>query len=131
MNALGQHLLIDLYGCDPAVLDDVERVRDLMVGAATQLGATIVAEFHHKFQPYGVSVVVVIAESHLSVHTWPEYRYAAVDVFTCSQDLSPSDVLEFIVSGFRAEAVTTMEVKRGLLVARPAVPPLTETARAH
>ncbi|HLH74934.1 MAG TPA: adenosylmethionine decarboxylase [Chloroflexota bacterium] len=124
MKALGQHLLIELYGCDPSILDNLEHVRQTLLRAAELVSASVIQVVAHKFQPCGVTVVVAIAESHLSVHTWPEYGYAAVDVFTCSPEPITSDVQEFLIQSFRASDATSMEVKRGLLAgrwARPAV----------
>jgi S-adenosylmethionine decarboxylase len=124
LKALGQHLLIELYGCDPSILDNLEHVRQTLLRAAELVSASVIQVVAHKFQPCGVTVVVAIAESHLSVHTWPEYGYAAVDVFTCSPEPITSDVQEFLIQSFRASDATSMEVKRGLLAgrwARPAV----------
>lgn len=80
---LGRHALLDLYDCDPERLDDLERIRDVFLQTAKELGCTLIQECFHRYAPQGVSGVLVIAESHLSVHTWPEHGYAAVDLFTC------------------------------------------------
>lgn len=89
MNALGKHLLVELHGCDPEALKSIDLIREAMVSAAREANATIVGVSFHEFSPFGVSGVVVIAESHLTIHTWPEYRYAAVDIFTCGDTLKP------------------------------------------
>lgn len=122
MKALGQHLLIELYGCDPSILDNLEHVRQTLLRAAELVSASVIQVVAHKFQPCGVTVVVAIAESHLSVHTWPEYGYAALDVFTCSPEPITSDVQEFLIQGFRASDATSVEVKRGVLAGRWARP---------
>lgn len=80
---LGRHALLDLYDCDPARLDDLELLRSVFLKTAEELRCTLVQECFHRYAPQGVSGVLVIAESHLSVHTWPEHGYAAVDLFTC------------------------------------------------
>ncbi|GAB4560531.1 MAG: hypothetical protein Tsb0020_07310 [Haliangiales bacterium] len=83
---LGRHAIVDLYGCaERALLGDRERLRVLLRGTAEDLGCTIVNELFHDFTPQGVSGVVLIAESHLSIHTWPELGYAAVDLYTCGE----------------------------------------------
>ena len=82
MNALGRHLLLELFDCDTDAINNVEGVKGALIEAAKRAQATIVDVVFHEFNPFGVSGVVVIAESHLSIHTWPEYRYAAVDIFT-------------------------------------------------
>ena len=78
MQALGRHLLLELFDCDAEALNSLETVKASMVEAAKRAQATIVDVVFHEFNPFGISGVVVIAESHLAIHTWPEYRYAAV-----------------------------------------------------
>jgi len=89
-------------------------VKEILVGAARACGATIVDVAFHEFNPFGVSGVVVIAESHLSVHTWPEYRYAAVDIFTCGDVIKPEEAAAYVASRFRCKNPSIIEVKRGL-----------------
>lgn len=115
MNALGRHVLAEAYGCDRAVLNDVELVRDIMVDAAIRAGAEVREVAFHRFQPQGVSGVVVISESHLAVHTWPELGYAAVDVFTCGTRVDPWEACDYVIKGFRASTVTANEMRRGIL----------------
>lgn len=85
MPLLGHQLLLDLAGIEPSRLDDLERLRDALVEAAEAAGATVVEHRFHRFAPHGVSGVVILAESHLAIHTWPELGTAAVDVFTCGE----------------------------------------------
>ena len=120
MKALGQHLLIELYGCDARILDDLEHVRNALLHAADMVSATIIQVVEHKFEPCGLTVVVAIAESHLSVHTWPEYGYAAVDVFTCSPDPLNSEIQDYLIKSFGAQEATSVELKRGVLAGRMA-----------
>jgi S-adenosylmethionine decarboxylase len=116
VNALGRHVLAEMYVCDPRALDDVETVRDIMVGAAIKAGAEVREVAFHKFNPQGVSGVVVISESHLAVHTWPEFGYAAVDVFTCGDKVDPWDAVNAIADSFRSKQVTASEIKRGVII---------------
>ena len=90
-------------------------VKDILVGAARACGATIVDLAFHEINPFGVSGVVVIAESHLSIHTWPEYRYAAVDIFTCGDVIKPEYAADYIASRFRCKNPSIVEMKRGLI----------------
>ncbi|RMH41726.1 MAG: adenosylmethionine decarboxylase, partial [Deltaproteobacteria bacterium] len=83
LDTRSRHVLAEYHGCDPAVLDDRGTIEPLMRRAAQAAGATVVGSMFHEFAPQGVSGVVVVEESHLSIHTWPEYGYAAVDFFTC------------------------------------------------
>jgi S-adenosylmethionine decarboxylase proenzyme len=83
VEARGTHIICELSGCSPDLLSDVDGVRTVMERAALEANAEILKVAFHRFQPQGVSGVVVIAESHLSIHTWPESGYAAVDFYTC------------------------------------------------
>ncbi len=110
------HLLVELHGCDSQKLNDIEFVRETLLAAARETGSAIMGESFHRFSPQGVSGVVVIAESHLSVHTWPEYGYAAADVFTCGSRVEPRRGAEYLVQRFQPEESSITEVPRGPLV---------------
>ncbi len=112
IKTLGKQLLGEFMGCK-ADLDDVPAIKKMMEDAALFSNATIVDSVFHHFSPWGVSGVVVIAESHLAIHTWPEYEYAAVDVFTCGDTVNPWDALNFLKKAFRAEQTSIKEVTRG------------------
>ena len=115
MNALGRHILAEFYDCDPEILNDAQLVETYMNRAAIECGATIVNSTFHAFNPHGVSGVVVIAESHLAIHTWPEYGYAAVDIFTCGETIDPHVANESLRESFVASEVKFVELKRGEL----------------
>lgn len=112
---LGRQTLLELYGCDPAVLATPHRVREIMLEACRLARATIVTDTFHAFSPHGVSGVVVIAESHVAIHTWPEHGYAAVDVFTCGKTIQPDAIRRHLEEQFAASKVTSVELKRGWL----------------
>jgi S-adenosylmethionine decarboxylase len=107
-----RHLLVELYGCDRALLNDAERLRSIMRRAAESAGATVVAEVMHPYSPHGVTGVIVIEESHFSVHTWPETGYAAVDFYTCG-DVSPERAAEFLRGELAAESMKSLLIERG------------------
>lgn len=86
--ALGRHLIMEVWDADPRLLDDVKALERLLLEAARAANATVLQSVFHRFSPYGVSGVVVIAESHLTIHTWPEYGYAAIDIFTCGPKMN-------------------------------------------
>ncbi|HAA89503.1 MAG: S-adenosylmethionine decarboxylase proenzyme [Thermoanaerobacterales bacterium 50_218] len=117
INSLGRHILAEFYGCAFDRLNDVEKVKQYMVEAALVAGAEIRESVFHKFSPQGVSGVVVISESHLAIHTWPELGYAAVDVFTCGEKVDPWDACKYLVEKFEAAHMTATEVKRGIVEA--------------
>ncbi len=116
MQGLGRHVLAEVYGCRYDILNDLERIREILVSAALSAGAEVLDTTFHRFSPQGISGVVVISESHLAIHTWPELGYAAVDVFTCGDDVDPWVAMEAIVKKFEATSVTATEVKRGMFV---------------
>ena len=115
MYALGTHLLIELRDCNPEILKNLEKVRKIMISAAKEAKATIINNSFHEFNPFGISGVVVIAESHLSIHTWPEYGYAAVDIFTCGEVIQPELAVSYLVKKFECKNPSIVEMKRGIL----------------
>lgn len=116
MNALGRHLLVELHGCDREALDNTDQIRDVMLKAAIDCGAVVLGSQFHHFNPQGVSGVVVIAESHISIHTWPEHGYAAVDVFTCGTTVNPQIAADVLIERLGATSHSLMEVPRGVLI---------------
>jgi S-adenosylmethionine decarboxylase len=122
LESLGRHLLLELYDCSSEVLNSLESVKTAMVEAAKRAEATIIDVVFHEFNPFGISGVVVIAESHLSIHTWPEYRYAAVDIFSCGDTIKPAEAANYLVEQFRANRASCVEVKRGLFPGSTGLP---------
>ena len=114
MEALGRQILAEFYQCSESKINDVSYVESAMLEATKASHATIVSHTFHKFSPYGVSGVVVIAESHVAIHTWPEYNYAAVDIFTCGETIDPWIIQETLKNFFQSENVSSMELKRGM-----------------
>ena len=115
MNALGRHVIVELYDCHPALLDDVTFVQNAMQKAAQEAGATIINLTFHHFSPYGVSGVVVIQESHLAIHTWPEWGFASIDLFTCGESTDPWKCYTVLKEAFEASHGSTIEMRRGQL----------------
>lgn len=111
-NALGNHILVEFMGCEPHIMNDVSGIERDMVGAAQKAGATVINSTFHHFSPYGVSGVVVIQESHLAIHTWPEYGYAAVDLFTCGE-MDAWISFDHLKECFGAKSYSALEMKRG------------------
>ncbi len=115
MYALGKHLLVELKDCNPEILKSLDKVKNAMVSAAKKARATIIDVSFHEFSPFGISGMVVIAESHLSIHTWPEYGYAAVDIFTCGDIIKPAAAAQFLIEKFRCKNPSVVEMKRGII----------------
>jgi S-adenosylmethionine decarboxylase proenzyme len=115
MQALGNHIIAEFYHCNKNTMNDTALIEKLMNEAAILSGATVIGSHFHTFNPYGVSGVIVIAESHLSIHTWPEYGYAAVDIFTCGETIDAVKAFKHLKEGFEAKQTSTVEMKRGQL----------------
>lgn len=113
--SLGQHVLAEFFECDPNILNNIDKIEKHMVDAALECGATIVQKCFHMFNPYGVSGVVIISESHLAIHTWPELGYAAVDLFTCGDKCDPKVAYEYLKEKFHCQNATFSELKRGVI----------------
>jgi S-adenosylmethionine decarboxylase len=116
LDALGRHMLLELRGCNQAVLDDLKYLENALVSAAREAGATVIDQSFHQFAPQGVSGVVLIAESHLSLHTWPEHAYAAVDIFTCGTTVKIEVAADVLITKLGSRDPSVLEVKRGMMV---------------
>ncbi len=114
MKILGRHLIVELADCNNEMLNNLEILEKHMNEAVRKSGATIVRSVFHRYNPQGVSGVVVIAESHISIHTWPEYGYAAVDFFTCGDTVDPYKAFEYMKEQLEAKSADVKELKRGI-----------------
>jgi len=114
LKALGTHIVCELSGCDPTALSDVDGVHAMMVAAARAANATILESSFHRFEPQGVSGTVILAESHLSIHTWPEKKYAAMDFYTCGDHTDPWLACLYAAKILSAKRMLTTEFKRGI-----------------
>ncbi len=114
MEHLGRHVIIELWGCGE-VINDAGRVESAMRDAVHAANATLLDIFVHEFSPQGVTGVAVLAESHLSIHTWPEYGYVAADVFTCGSTTKPEAAAEVLRQAFAAETADIRELERGVM----------------
>lgn len=110
----GRHFLVEMLGCCVFVINNRSALQEAMESAALASRMTIVESVFHNFSPFGISGVVVIAESHIAIHTWPEKGFAAVDVFTCGNEGEPKKAVEFLTRVFKARETHLMEIKRGL-----------------
>ncbi len=115
MKSLGNHLLVELYSCDTDIINDKDRVEKILNKAADISGATVVKSVFHRFNPHGVSGVIVIAESHFSIHTWPEFGYCALDIFTCGDKIDNYKALAYLKKEFKTKNISVVESKRGIL----------------
>ena len=107
------HTLVELHQCDASLLKRIAFVRKSLVDSVKKGGGTIVKTLFHEFSPWGVSGVVVITESHVTIHTWPEHQYAAVDIFSCSPKLDHEAISQALASCFQSKRSRTREFERG------------------
>jgi S-adenosylmethionine decarboxylase len=114
LKTLGTHIIVELSECNARILGDVDHVTNILVSAAKEANAEVLQTAFHRFMPQGVSGVVVIAESHLSIHTWPEYGYAAMDIYTCGDRTDPWKACRYAAEKFQAKQMLTSEVRRGM-----------------
>ncbi len=111
---LGKHIIVELSGCDENSINEITEVEKTMLEAAKQANATIIKSVFHKFSPVGVSGVVVISESHLSIHTWPELGYAAIDIYTCGNTTKPFKACYYLAKKFKAKKIKATYILRGI-----------------
>lgn len=115
---VGTHCILELYGCPATVLNDAHKIQEALREASRVAKSTLLGEIHHAFQPHGVTALALLAESHISVHTWPETGYAAVDVFTCGDHTLPEKACVYLAGALEAADYNLQTVARR----QPAVP---------
>ncbi len=109
---IGRHFILELYQCDKAKLNDEAFVRTTITSSAKIAGATLINLVTHSFNPQGVTGLALLAESHISIHTWPEIGYAAIDVFTCGDHTMPEKACKFLSNDFSAKHYSFKKIKR-------------------
>jgi S-adenosylmethionine decarboxylase len=115
MDALGKHVIAEFYKCDKEIINNRELVETYMREAVELSGATLIDTIFHKFSPHGISGLVVVAESHFAIHTWPEYGYSAIDIFTCGDIIDNKIALKHLKEKLLAQSISIIEMKRGVL----------------
>lgn len=114
MDTMGRHVIAELWGCNAEKLNDVQGIERTMVNAALEAGAEVREVAFHKFAPQGVSGVVIISESHLTIHSFPEHGYASIDVYTCGDRIDPNVACDYITQQLGVERLESIEVPRGV-----------------
>lgn len=112
MENLGKHCTLELYGVDPHLLNDLAFLDDVLRKAAIESGATILDSVFKQFEPQGITMLLLLAESHVSIHTWPENKTAAVDIYTCG-DCDPQKAVSYIVEALSPTTHTSRCFTRG------------------
>jgi len=114
LESLLKAIILDYYDCDKNLLKDIRFIEKAMLEAAEVMGASVKTHSFHEFEPHGVSGAVIIAESHLAIHTFPEYGFAAVTIETCGNKINPWDAHFFLKEKFKAKLSNQSEIRRGL-----------------
>ncbi len=114
MQGLGSHLIAELFNCSEYIISDANKIEEVMLKAAKLSKTTVIKKFFHEFSPFGISGVLIIAESHFTIHTWPEYAYAAVDIFTCG-DIEYQPAVDYIKNEFEAKECSVFHFNRGII----------------
>ena len=112
---LGRQTMLELYGCKKEFLNEVSFIEKIMVEAANRANATMVQQYFHQFSPHGVSGTIVIEESHINIHTWPEYDFAAIDIFTCNLDMDVRSACDYLNEILEAKKEVVNSHDRGNL----------------
>ena len=115
MVPVGTHCILELYECPTDLLNNLVFIRDSLQEAAKRAKSTLLKEITHQFHPYGVTALALLAESHISIHTWPEMGYIAVDIFTCGQHTEPEKACKFLLEAFQASNHVILNFPRGRL----------------
>jgi len=113
LRIIGKHLTVDMYGCIFESLDNMEFVKTTMLMAIKEANMTFLNFSYHKFEPQGLTILALLAEGHMSVHTYPEMSYTAVDIFTCSDQKFPDQAIKILKLSFKPEKTKTTNIKRG------------------
>lgn len=108
-----KHIILDLYDCDSNLINSVEFVESALTKAVEISGCKILNKYFHKFSPQGVTGVICVCESHFSIHTWPEHKYCAIDIFCCKDNID--DSLEYLIKAFKSKKVQIKRIKRGIV----------------
>ena len=108
----GRHLILDLYDCDPDILDDYGELQRLLEASLVMAKANILRIIGEKFKPQGVTLLALLAESHASIHTWPQLGYAAIDLYTCGDTTQTHKAAEFLKNKLKAKECEQKEIQR-------------------
>lgn len=114
METFGRHVIAELWDCDFDILNNIDEIERIFVDAALHSGAEVREVAFHKFAPQGVSGVVIISESHLTIHSFPEHGYASVDVYTCGDRIDPNVAVEYIAEKLGSRSTELKQLSRGI-----------------
>ncbi|MGB9677713.1 MAG: adenosylmethionine decarboxylase [Candidatus Ratteibacteria bacterium] len=111
----GIHVILDLYECsDFSVLNSPEKIKEILLKAIKKTGVTLIDIKIHKFSPFGVSGFALISESHISIHTWPEKKYAGVDIYTCGKKAFPEKASDLFIKELKSKKPSVIKIERGI-----------------
>lgn len=112
---LGRHCIADISHCKIKKLDNVDFIKKILIESAKECNLHVVNDMFYKFNPIGVSGILVLSESHITIHTWPEYDFVAIDAFTCGKNMNPNEVCEKVATKFKGIITNIKKIDRGVL----------------
>lgn len=112
-STFGRHVAVDVWGIPFRILNNGKLLEEYLLNSAAKCGATIISSQSHQFEPQGTSVFVLLAESHLSIHTYPEKGYAAIDCYTCGRTIDPNEAVQYLIEQLKPTHVDTKMLLRG------------------
>ena len=130
-SAIGSHCILELHGCPHDILNDEALMRDAIAKASEKSLSTLLHLSSHSFEPQGVTAVGLLAESHISIHTWPELGYAACDIFTCGESAEPVQACDVLAASLHAASQSLQILTRGRRLPKPESEPAPRSARNH
>lgn len=110
---VGTHTVVDLINYNTEHIEDIEYVKDVLISSAQEVGLHVVDSLFYKFEPIGISGVLILSESHITIHTWPEYKFVALDAFTCSKNIKPENFCKLLAQKIGASIVNIKNLERG------------------
>lgn len=114
MDTVGYHYVVEASGCDPEILGNVDKLKEILIKAARNSNMDVKGSYFFKFSPTGVSGTLIVAMSHVSIHTWPEHGYAALDVYVCGTGSEPEKAVNEILASIKAKHAHITEIQRGV-----------------
>ncbi|WP_372661803.1 adenosylmethionine decarboxylase [Cohnella sp.] len=110
----GRHIIVDFWGVDFTILNNVDFLKQIMIDAAEKSLATVLSVDYKEFDPYGCTILVLLSESHLSIHTYPEKEFAAIDCYTCGNDKDPELAINYLINLLKPKQIYTKTLIRGI-----------------
>ena len=111
---IGKQAMIDISNCRGELINDIDYLKDVLHRLASLMHSTIVGEIQHQFSPYGITIIAIVADSHIAIHTWPEFAHVAIDIFSCKQNI-PDSIFKYLERTFESTDIHCQMVDRKVI----------------